>query len=392
VREIGIFKKKNYAPSNTSFKMVTERGNGFYAWDGKNYNSDVVRACIRPKTKALGKMSVKHLRTGIDKDGKPKAQINPEAYMAFLLSDPNPYMTGQKLIEKMATQLALNNNAFALIARDTNGFPIELYPINCVNCEAVYSDSGNLSLKFLMPNGKTFQFLYDDIIHIKNDYNSNDVFGDSAACCLSPLMDIVTTTDQGIVKAIKNSSVVKWLLKFNSSMRSEDIKTKSKEFADSFLDVSAGTGVAAVDAKADAQQVDNKDYVPNSSQMEKTTQRIYSFFNVNDKIVQSKYTEDEWNAYYEAQIEPDAIAFQEEFTRKLFTRHERAFGNRIVFEATSLTTASMSTKLGLVQFVDRGIMAPNEVRAICNLPPRDGGDEYMLRKDTGIVGGKGGEN
>ena len=115
VRKIGLVKKKNYAPSNTSFKMITERGNGFYAWDGKNYNSDIVRACIRPKAKALGKMGVKHLRAGIDKDGKPKVQINPEAYMAFLLSDPNPYMTGQKLVEKMATQLALNNNAFALI-------------------------------------------------------------------------------------------------------------------------------------------------------------------------------------------------------------------------------------------------------------------------------------
>ena len=76
--------------------------------------------------------------------------------MAFLLSDPNPYMTGQKLIEKMATQLALNNNAFALITRDPNGFPIELYPINCVNCEAVYSGNGNLSLKFFR---KLFQLL-----------------------------------------------------------------------------------------------------------------------------------------------------------------------------------------------------------------------------------------
>ena len=151
VRKIGLFKKKNYAPSNTSFKMVTERGNGFYAWDGKNYNSDVVRACIRPKAKALGKMGIKHLRTGIDKDGKPKVQINPEAYMAFLLSDPNPYMTGQKLVEKMATQLALNNNAFALIVRDANGFPIELYPVNCVNYDSaskfLVSSSSDLTIK-----------------------------------------------------------------------------------------------------------------------------------------------------------------------------------------------------------------------------------------------------
>lgn len=369
--------------------MVYERGNYFTAWDGKTYNSDIVRACIRPKIKAIGKMQRKHTRASVDKNGKATMQVNPEAYMYFLLNDPNPYMTGQKLIEKMATQLALNNNAFALILRDENGYPVELYPINCMNCEAVYADNGALFLKFLMPNGKTFQFSYDDIIHIKNDYHSNDVFGDSNVQCLTGLMEIVHTTDQGIVNAIKNSSIVKWLLKFNSSMRPEDVTAKAKEFADSFLDVSAGIGVAATDAKADAQQVDSKDYVPNSSQMDKTTQRIYSFFNVNEKIVQSKYTEDEWNAYYEAQIEPDAIAFQEEFTRKLFTRRERGFGNRIVFEATSLTTASMSTKLGLVQYADRGIMSPNEIRTVCNLPPRDGGDEFILRKDTGVV--KGGE-
>lgn len=382
-------KKKNYAPaSQTGFRMLYERGNSFYGWDGKIYNSDIVRACVRPKVKALGKMQRKHLRITYDKEGKMIIHTNPEPYMSFLLSDPNPYMTGQKLIEKMAMQLALNNNAFAVILRDVNGFPVELYPVNCMNCEAVYSQSGALSLRFLMPNGSTFEFSYDDVIHIKNDFNSNDIFGDSSVACITSLMDIVTTSDQGIVHAIKNSSVIKWLLKFNSSMRDEDIKRKTKEFAENFLDVSQGTGVAAVDAKADAQQVTNSDYVPETSQLDKTTQRIYSYFNTNEQIVQSTFNEDEWNAYYESVIEPDAIAFQEEFTRKLFTRRERSCGNKIVFDSSGLTTASMKTKLNLVQLVDRSIMNANEVRAVFNLSPRDGGDEYVLRKDTGIVGGE----
>ncbi len=47
----------------------------------------------------------------------------------------------------------------------------------------------------------------------------------------------------------------------------------------------------------------------------------------------------------------------------------------------------MRTKLNLVQYVDRGIMSPNEIRAILNLAPREGGDEFVLRKDTGVVGG-----
>lgn len=385
---MGLFSRrnkepKNYAPeSRTGFKMIYEYGNGFTVWDGKVYNSDIIRSCIRPKVKALGKMTRKHIR-----EGNGSVAVNPDPYIRMLLAEPNPYMPGQKFIEKLETQLMLNNNAFALICRDENGYATELYPINCVNCEAVYDTRGALSLKFLMPNGQTFQFSYDDIIHLRNDFNSNDIFGDSAAACIAPLMDIVSTMDQGIVKAIKNSAIIKWLLKFNSSMRDEDIKKKTSDFAENFLDVSKGTGVAAVDSKVEAQQVESKDYVPASSQMEQNKKRLYALFNINEKIVMSQYTEDEWNAYYEAEIEPDAIAFQEEFTRKIFSRRERGFGNRIVFDSVTLTTASMSTKLGLAALVDRSILSPNEARSAMNLPPRPGGDEFVLRKDTGALEG-----
>jgi phage portal protein BeeE len=201
-------------------------------------------------------------------------------------------------------------------------------------------------------------------------------------------MEIVNTTDQGIVKAIKNSNVIKWLLKFNQSLRPEDIKKQTKDFVDSYLSIESETvGAAATDAKAEAKQVEPKDYVPNATQMDKTVQRIYSFFNTNDKIVQGKYTEDEWISYYESSVEPDVIQLSGEYTRKLFNRKQRGFGNKIIFESSNLNFASMQTKLNLVQYVDRGIMNPNEVRAILNLAPREGGDEYVLRKDTGIVGG-----
>lgn len=380
-----VWRKKNYAPeSATTYKMVREIGNTFVSWDGNLYNSDIVRACIRPKIKALGKTSRYHMRTSYSSD-KKSVSINPDPYMRFLLSDPNPYMTGQKLVERMETQLILNGNAFCLIVRNQDGFPVELFPIDCESAEAIFDKNGALSLKFLMPNGTMYQFSYDDIIHIKNDYNNNQVFGDSPAPCLMQIMDVVKTTDQGIINAIKNSSIVKWLLKFTSSMRDEDIKKKTKEFAENFLDVSNGTGVAATDAKAEAIQVKNDGYVPGADTIDKTTERIYAFFNTNKHIVQSDYTEDQWNAYYESEIEPDIIAFKEEFTRKLFSRKQRGFGNEIVFDSVALTTASMSTKLGLVQLVDRSIMNPNEVRAAFNLAPREGGDEFFLRLDTEAV-------
>lgn len=376
------FRNKN--PTTTRFEMVEDRGNGFYAWNGLLYKSDIVRACIRPKVKAIGKLKPQHLR-----DNKQEGfSVNPETYIKFLLEEPNPYMSGQVFFEKMAMQLALNNNAFALLVRDENGYVTEMYNIPCVSAEALYDKQGLLYLRFINKNGKRVTYPYSDIIHIRQDFNDNDVFGTSPKEALLPLMNIVSTSDQGIVNAIKNGGVIRWLLKFTGALRPEDIVQKTQEFVEQFLDVGNGTGAAGVDSKCEAQQVEPKDFVPNAAQTDRTTTRIYNFFNINEHIIQSNYNEDEWNAYYESEIEPLAMQLSNEFTRKIFSRRERGFGNRIVFNANNLQYASMQTKLGLQAMVDRGAMTPNEWREVLNLPPVEGGDKPLRRLDTITVGGE----
>ncbi len=376
---MGIF--NNLLGRRTRFQMITERGNGFYNWNGKLYQSDIVRACIRPKVKAVGKLSAKHIRN----DGKT-IQTNPDVYMRFLLEEPNPYMSGQVLQEKVATQLALNNNAFILIIRDEVGLPCELYPVPCTGVEAKYMQE-NLYLKFYLQNGRTLEAPYSEIIHLRDDFYDNDIFGESPAEALVSLMNIIGTADQGIVKAIKNGSAIRWLLKFKTaSMKEKDIKERTDNFVKSFLDTSTGNGSAAgVDGSMDAQQVEPKDYVPNAAQTDRTVQRLYSFFNTNEKIVQSKANEDEWNAYYELQIEPLALQMHNEYTRKLFTRKQRSFGNYIAFDASNLQCASITTKLALQAMVDRGALTPNEWRDTFNLAPTDGGDKPLRRLDTTTV-------
>lgn len=381
---------KNKTVNVSRYKLITDIGEGFYAWNGNLYKSDIVRAAIRPKAQAVGKIVGKHIRETIN-NGVKDIKINPDVYMKFLLEEPNPYMTGQMLQEKLATQLELNNNAFAYIERNEDGYPMAIYPISAIISEAIQNSAGELFLRFTLKNGRTVTFRYTDIIHLRKDFNNNEIFGDSPAQVLTPLMEIVNTTDQGIVKAIKNSNVIRWLLKFTQALRPEDIKKQTKQFVEDYLSIeSESVGAAATDAKADVVQVEPKDYVPNAMQMDKTVQRIYSFFNTNEKIVQGKYTEDEWISYYEANIEPVVIQLSGEYTRKLFSRRERGFGNKIIFEASNLTFASMKTKLDLIKYVDRGIMSPNEVREILHYAPREGGDTYVLRKDTGQLG-KGGD-
>lgn len=385
---MGLISRFRSAFSNkriAGVELMQQIGNNYLSWNGTIYNSDIVRSCIRPKVKATGKLVAKHLRETIDQEGHVDLKVNPSNAMKLLLEEPNPLMTGQMLQEKLATQLCLNSNAFALIIRDDMGNPVEIYPVVARTAEAVYSESGRLSLRFVMNNNKIYTFPYEDIIHLRQDFNENDIFGTPIAPVLTPLLEVVTTTDQGVINAIKNSSIIRWLLKFSNSMRKEDLKSQAKDFADNFLATSEGMGVAAVDAKADATQINPTDYVPNAAQMDRTTKRIFDLFNTNEAIVSSDYTENQYNSYFDAEVEPVLIQLGGEYTRKLFTRRERVFGNKIVFEASSWDSASISTKLNLQAMVDRGALTPNEWRATFNLAPVPGGDDPIRRLDTAAV-------
>lgn len=381
---MGLFRKRKHLKGEKAgrnvMQMVTTYGEHYYSWDGKLYDSDIVRSCIRPKVKAAGKLAGKHIRADTG-----TLKVNPDANIRFLLSEPNPHMTGQQFQEKVATQLCLNNNAFILIVRDMNGKPMQLYPIPCVMCETKYINE-ELHLKFQYRNGKTGIFPYEQIIHLRQDFNEHDIFGESPAPALASMMEVIRTIDQGIVKAIKNSGLIRWLLTFNQSLREEDIKKQVENFVKNYLDIESETfGAAGVDAKAAATRIEPKDYVPNALQTKETINRIYSFFNTNEKIIQSRWTEDEWNAYYEAEIEPLAVQMGETYSVRLFSRRERGCGNRIVFEASNLQCASLASKLAMQAMVDRGAMTPNEWRTVMNMAPIEGGDQPIRRLDTQVV-------
>lgn len=375
-----IFKrlfKNQKSETLAKYQLVTEKGNGTYIWNGKIYDSDIVRSCIAPYVKAIGKLVGKHVF-----DGQKELKVNPEPYMKVLLENPNPLMSAQKFQEKMAAQLILNGNAFASITRDRNGIPVELFPLPAIGVEAEYRGN-SLYLKFTLDNGKIYTFNYDDIIHLRTNYYDNDIFGNSLMPTLAPLLKISTTIDDGIVKTVKNSNVIRWLLKATGSLREDDLRKISENFAKAYTSAESTTGgVAATDPRVEVTQVKSNDYIPNFEILESVKSRIYSVFGVSEKIVQGNYTEDEWNSFYESSIEPIALDFANEYTRKLFSIKKRSYGNKIIFEASNLACATISTKLNFLRMVDRGALTPNEWREIFNLAPVEGGDEPIRRLDT----------
>lgn len=374
-----IFGKQKQADT-VRFEMISQGDAGFYAFGTDIYQSDVVRAAIRPFAKGAGKMLAKHILSN-----ETTFKENPRATIRFLLEEPNPLMCGQVLQEKVAIQYKLNNNAFIYIKRNDFGTPVELWPIPAQAVEAQQNNEGFVFLKFTFMNGKNQTIDYRDIIHLRNDFNSNDLFGESPRNILMPLLEIVTSADKSVVQAVRNSAVINWIVKINQNLKADDIKKKVDDFTETYLDVSSNRNVIGVGSNTELERVDNKNYIPEDGKSKVAIQRLNSYFGSNENIITSAYTEDEWIAYYEAELEPYAIQISNEFSRKIFSRRERAQGNSIIFESSNLQHASMTTKLNLRELVDRGAMKVNEWRKVMNLGPVEGGDILIRRLDTAAI-------
>jgi len=276
-------------------KLITEHGGWYRTWDGNLYRSDIVRAAIRPKAKAIGTLAAMHIRETAE-----GMQINPEPYLRLLLEEPNPYSGGQVFRERLATLLQLNNNAFVQIVRDEDGLPVQLYIIPAATAEAVVRQDGLLWMRFQLTDGKMLELPYSDVIHIRDEYAENDIFGAPKAEALKSLLEIINASDQSIVQAVKRSAFIRWMLKFKQPLKPDDMRRNVQEFSDQYLSLENETGIMPQDGRFEIEPLRDtgQQFVPSSPLQKQAVDRIYSFFRVNEAIVKADYDEDEWLAYF----------------------------------------------------------------------------------------------
>ena len=149
------------------------------------------------------------------------------------------------------------------------------------------------------------------------------------------------------------------------------------QFVDDFIRKADKTGIGGLDATTDFIPVKIEPATASDGQIKEIDNKVLSYFGLNENILQSKYTEDEWNAFYESVLEPIGLQMSLEFTNKLFTPTEKEFGNEIIFESNRLQYASNKTKIDLIRYADN-IITINEQRELFNLAPIEGGDKFMI--------------
>lgn len=375
---MGIFQnlfksvKNDQNKTYTQFQEIGTYKSYFGSFGNNIYMSDDVRSCIR----ALSEHT-----------SKANPRCTDKNVYNLLSLRPNKFMNGKDFLAKTRNLLEIYNTAFIFIDRDQRGQTVALYPIPYQTFEAVqYKGDLFVQFQFAGTGVQKLTVPWADLAVLRKDYLMSDIAGESNAPLLGTL-DIQRTLDQGLQNAVKSTSNLRGILKSTKGMLSPEVLKEQKDnFVRDYMNIDNSGGIASLDATQEFKEINIKPTTASAEEQKAYTDRVYRYFGVNEKIIKSNYTESDYDAFYESRIEPFLVALSLELTYKIFTERERAFGNEVWYESNRLQFASAKTKISMVALVDRGLMTPNEYRALFNMSPYDGGDEFVLRLDTSKTG------
>jgi HK97 family phage portal protein len=378
---MAIFKRKKKQGSAESFKFVNEINLPLTSFGNNISKSDVVKIAIDRIASQCAKLKPRYIKKANDKTVTEKS-----GKLSFILKhQPNEVMTPYQFIYMVITTLFMNDNAFIYPMFDGSTGEIKaLYPLKPTIVEPIIDSAGSYYLKFNFDNADSFTIPYENVIHIKRFYHTNQIFGGSSSKgdqeALLKTIQINENVLQGIDNALKSSMQIKGLLKM-SAMLSE---TDKKKQLDSFNEIlkesirNKGSSIIPVDLKGDYVPLTTDPKLIDKDTLEFLQSKILDYFGVSVPIFNSKYTEDEFNSFYEQTIEPLAIQMSEAFSLGLLTQNEIMRGEEIIFYSERLQYASWNTKVTAIEkLMGLGIMSLNESRGLLGLEPVENGDRRL---------------
>ena len=369
-----VFKKKNEQLIGEYFKMLDGYSPVFTSYSGGVYEMDLTRTAINSFATHCSKL-------------KPEVTGTAKKRLEKILQfKPNSFMDTSKFIARVATILECEHTAFIIPIEDAAGELAGYYPLLPQHCELI-EWHGELYLRYTFANGEKACIEFERVGVLTTHQYKDDLFGESNDT-MKPTMQLIQTTNEGIINAVKNSANIRFIAKIANMLKPEDIKKERQRFTEENLSAENKSGMIIYDNKfTDLKQVESKAYTPNALQMQQIQENVCTHFGTNMDILQNKFDENKWNAYYEGKIEPFALQLSLVMSNMTYTPRELAHGNMITFSANRLQYASNTTKLQVsTQLFDRGLINRNGVMDIWNMPHVEGGDKYYIRKEYTEVG------
>jgi len=344
---------------NGKTPIFSQFGNNIYA-------SDVVQQAIYSIVSEMKKLQPQHIRENDNKEITINGQIQR------LLDNPNPTMTTSDFIEKIVWQLFLNYNSFVIPTRKA-GELTGLYPIQPKEVNFLEDADGELGVEFIFANGYKTILRYDDVIHIKYRYSVNELMGGNKNGQpdndhLLKTLELNNILLEGVGKALKSSFSINGVVKHNTLLDADKMDKAIKEI-EARLE-SNESGFLPIDIKSEFIPLTKNIQLVDDKTLKFIDEKILRNFGVPLPILTGDYSKSQFEAFHNKTLEPLMISISQELTKKLFTKTERGYGNKIMLYSKDLVFMDIAQKITFLQaFAPTGGLYQNEIRRMFGLQP-----------------------
>ncbi|MBP3573207.1 MAG: phage portal protein [Prevotella sp.] len=299
-----------------------------------------------------------------------------------VLDNPNPLMTTSEFLEKITWLLLMNYNVFIIPTFYTwtdektgeeRRYYEALWPIKPTQVDFIEDAGGRLYVKFWFWNGDTTTVPYDDVIHIKYNYSINQYMGGNELGqpdhqALLNTLQLNQQLLQGVAKSMNASYAVNGVLKYNTYLDEDKLKSELQQFEQKLA--SSESGILPIDLKAEFTPLERKAQVVDENTLKFIDEKILRNFGVPLAILTGDFSKEQYEAFYQKTLEPLVVAITQAFTKKVFTSREKAFGNRVELYPKELIFMTVTQTLEMINILSpTGALFENEKRAALGLRP-----------------------
>lgn len=385
---MGLFDKIFHKPpKNARFAPTMDGFMPIYTQFGSNiYASDVVKQALKCIVDEIKKLNPAHVRYTNDDPLPVKSTVQD------VLDEPNPLMSTNEFLEKICYLLLLNYNVFIIPTYYTwtdektgaeRRYYESLYPIQPTQVDFIEDASGRLYVKFWFWNGEQTTILYDNVIHIRYNYSVNqymggNILGQPDHESLLKTLQLNEQLLQGVAKAMNASYAVNGVVKYNTLIDDGTVEKNLQELERKLQN--SESGFLPLDLKAEFTPFERKSEIVDDKTLKFIDEKILRYFGVPLAILSGDFSKEQYEAFYNRTLLPLIKAISQAFTKKLFTKREKAFGNRIELYPADLIFMTMTQKIEMVNLLSpTGAMYENEKRTIFGLRPLPqlAGKRYM---------------
>lgn len=351
-----IFRPKaEQVKSDQFWQTFTAYQPQFYSVAGQVYEVLLVRAAIDFRARQNAKLKVQITGSANEK------------LRTLAQHKPSEFQTWYKFLYRVSTILDVQNNCIIVPVLDEFGRITGYYPVLPSVTELV-SVNGEPYLRYQFQNGQVAAMELSRCGILNKYQYLSDFFGENNDA-LNSTMNLISMNEQNISEAVKQSATFRFMARVNNFTKAEDLKKEQDRFANTSM---SGTGgiILFPSTFADIQQIKSSAYNVDQAELDLINGNVFSYFGVNQKLLQSLATADELDAFFNCCVEPFEIQLSEAMTDMTFSGREQSNGNRIEVTANRLQYASLAQRISMAKELgDRGMIMRDEVRELFNLAP-----------------------